>query len=227
MLIGLRRPAILLPEEEQDEIRCKEFFLHELAHLARGDVFWNFLGRISTAILFFQPLLWLLVRRLAVSAEEVCDDYVIYFGFDRPGYARRLIEIAEQYQPMPAVGAGVISLRSFVGRRIVRILDSSRQLSTCLSRRMVLSVALTSIAITCLMALLTLGANQIAAADADSPALETNEKAAETTEQKPEEYRLEAERVAIYNITGDVEVVPGSGSAVVVEVRRGEKTPSN
>jgi protocatechuate 3,4-dioxygenase beta subunit len=167
LLIGLCRPAILLPEEEKVDARCREILVHELAHLARGDCFWNFLGRLSTAVLFFQPFLWILVRRLAASAEEVCDDYVVHICTDRSAYARRLVEIAKQYQPQPAAGVGVISLRSFVGRRIERILDSSRKISIRLGRRAVISVWATSLAVTCLMGLLNFSGKQVAAVAAD------------------------------------------------------------
>ena len=167
LLIGLRRPAILLPEEEKADAHCREILVHELAHLARGDCFWNFLGRLSTAVLFFQPFLWILVRRLAASAEEVCDDYVVHICTGRAAYARRLVEIAEQYQPQPAAGVGMISLRSFVGRRIERILDSSRKISIRLGRRAVISVWATSLAVACLMGLLNFSGKQVAAVAAD------------------------------------------------------------
>ena len=137
-LVGLVWPAILLPEEENAAASTRrEILVHELAHLARRDPWWKLLGRVGTALLFFQPLLWLLGRRMAVAAEEVCDDYVLDFGCDRRGYARQLVEVAQRYQPAQAVGVGMISLRSWVGRRVVRILDSSRQLSLRAGRRLV------------------------------------------------------------------------------------------
>jgi beta-lactamase regulating signal transducer with metallopeptidase domain/HEAT repeat protein len=163
VLLGLRKPSIVLPEETPEPEKCKAIFAHELAHLARGDVFWNFLAHLSTAVLFFQPLLWLIVRRLGDSAEEVCDDYVVRFGFDRIGYARRLVEIAERYQPLPIAGVGVLSLRSSIRRRIDRILDTSRRLSTRLGRRAVLLIAMISITATCLAGLLAFGEDQAAA----------------------------------------------------------------
>jgi len=80
LLLGTFRAAILLPEEK-GETASREVLVHELAHLARGDVAWNLLGRVGSALWFFQPLMWLLVRRMVVAAEEVCDDYVLHLGF--------------------------------------------------------------------------------------------------------------------------------------------------
>ena len=95
-LVGLFRPAILLPEEESAAASSREILVHELAHLARHDLLWKLLGRVGTAMFFFQPLLWLLLRRMVVAAEEVCDDHVLEFGCDRGGYARQLVEVAQR-----------------------------------------------------------------------------------------------------------------------------------
>ena len=84
-LDGLRRPAILLPDDVDENLR--ETFIHELAHLVRRDGLWNLLRRSATAALWVQPLLWVLSRRLEATAEEVCDDYVVHWGAERAHYA--------------------------------------------------------------------------------------------------------------------------------------------
>ena len=60
-LDGIRRPVILLPDGVDENLH--ETFVHELAHLLRRDGLWNLLRRSSTALLWMQPLLWLLSRR--------------------------------------------------------------------------------------------------------------------------------------------------------------------
>ena len=135
LLVGLFRPAILLPrlKEHLHIVASREVLLHELAHLARRDCLWHLLGRIATALLFFQPLLWLIVRGIEETAEEVCDNYVIEKTADRRSYVRQLANLAERLQfprTEAAVGVGVIAFKSALGRRIVRILDQTRNLST-------------------------------------------------------------------------------------------------
>lgn len=129
-LTGLMRPAVLLPDAEMD-LPIRDVLLHELAHLRRHDCHWNLLSQLAVAMFFYQPLLWWLTRRLEATAEEVCDDYVVEFGGDREEYAHRLVDIAElscgAYSP---AGVGMVSLRSMLARRVVRILDRSRSLST-------------------------------------------------------------------------------------------------
>ncbi len=135
-LDGLTRPAILLPEDVGKNLR--ETFLHELAHLARRDGVWNLLRRWATAAFWFQPLLWVLSRRLEAVAEEVCDDYVVHWGAERASYAGHLLELAGRALPPSApASVGMVSLRSMLARRIVRILDTSRSLSTRAGRRAV------------------------------------------------------------------------------------------
>jgi beta-lactamase regulating signal transducer with metallopeptidase domain len=153
---GLRSPAILLPDDADVDLR--DTFVHELAHLARRDVHWNLLRKSASALLWFQPLLWVLSRRLEVTAEEVCDDYVVQFGANRASYAGLLLELAGRALP-PALpsAVGMISLRSLLARRVVRILDSSRSLSTKAGTRAVWLMLVTGLAGTLLAGLLGVG----------------------------------------------------------------------
>lgn len=155
-LDGLRRPAILLPEEAEANLR--ETFIHELAHLSRRDGLWNLLRRVASALFWFQPLLWVLSRRIEESAEEVCDDFVVAFGSDRTQYAGHLLELAGRtLPPLAPAGVGMISLPSMLGRRIRRILDSSRQLSTRAGRRAIAATLIAGLAGTILAGLVGVG----------------------------------------------------------------------
>jgi beta-lactamase regulating signal transducer with metallopeptidase domain len=182
-LVGIFRPVVLLPEEENTQADDREVLVHELAHLARGDQVWGVVGRIGTAVLFFQPLVWLLVRRMVLAAEEVCDDYVILLGFDRPAYARRLVEVAERYQPAPALALGMVSLRFQVSRRVVRILDSSRQLSTRTSRRARVFIVAATLVGTILAGALSVG-NRVVAA----PGAQEDQHAAQSGVSKADDF---------------------------------------
>ena len=97
-LVGHWRPTVLLPEDtEPDSLR--EVFLHELAHLRRRDWLWSIIGRAVKCLLCCQPLVGILVRKDAIAAEEVCDDFVLQHGGCRDGYLQQLINIAEQSLP--------------------------------------------------------------------------------------------------------------------------------
>ena len=139
-LAGLRDPWILLPENECS-LSIQDVLVHELAHLRRNDCHWNLLRQVATSIFFFQPLLWVLSRRLEVTAEEVCDDFVVELGGNRTEYAHRLVDIAElSTASISAAGVGVVSFRSMVEQRVSRIIDTSRTLSTRASKMILVSV---------------------------------------------------------------------------------------
>ncbi len=138
-LAGVVRPAILLPEELPD-VPLSTVFVHELAHLRRHDCFWNVMRQAVSALLFFQPLVWRLSRRLETTAEEVCDDYVVEHGADRLTYADILVSMAERsWLPTSPAVVPLVTFRSSLGRRVARILDRTRRLS--------LSVSLTALAL--------------------------------------------------------------------------------
>ena len=104
-LDGLRRPAILLPEDAEENLR--ETFIHELAHLERRDGLWNLLRHVATAFFWVQPLLWCLSKRLEATAEEVCDDYVVELEADQFPIRRPSARIGRA----PAAAAGAVGRR--------------------------------------------------------------------------------------------------------------------
>lgn len=167
-LLGHWRPAILLPEEI-DPASYDQIFLHELAHLRRGDWLWTIIGRAAQSILWCQPLMWILHRQHLSVAEEICDDYVIAHGCDRENYLQQLIQIAELSLPQTrAVGVSMVGFRSKLGRRTARILDTTRVISTQAGRRFVAVALLGALITTTGVALVEIGQaeqNTIASAD--------------------------------------------------------------
>ncbi|MBN1420856.1 MAG: hypothetical protein JXP34_18945 [Planctomycetes bacterium] len=130
LLAGVRSPAIVLPEgdagDEGEAIDAA--LLHELAHLKRRDVAWNGLAHLARALLFFQPLVWLLARRLEDASDLACDDTVVACGLRPKAYAHALLAWAARERPSwreALAGAGVIRFRSSLGQRVARILDGS------------------------------------------------------------------------------------------------------
>ena len=114
-------------------------------------------------VLWLQPLLWRLKSRMQECAEEVCDDYVVQFGTDRCDYADRLARIAERFVPAATqVGIGIVSYRSSLGRRVSRILDSSRRLQTQAGRKAIAALASGAIAVVLAVSLIDFDRSPIA-----------------------------------------------------------------
>ena len=93
---GLRKPVIVLPETatlwSTEERRA--VLTHELSHVARRDVFWQFLTAFCCAIYWFHPLVWFTAWRLRVEREIACDDLVVLAGEEAPVYASILLRLA-------------------------------------------------------------------------------------------------------------------------------------
>jgi beta-lactamase regulating signal transducer with metallopeptidase domain/protocatechuate 3,4-dioxygenase beta subunit len=214
-LDGIRRPAILLPDDAEDNLR--DTFVHELAHLARRDGLWNLLRLGATALFWMQPLLWVLSRRLETTAEEVCDDHVVHFGADRARYAGLLLELAEKRMlPLMPTGVGMISLRSMLARRVTRILDSSRVLSTRASRRALTATLVFGLIGTTLAGLLGVsGATPKANGDEPKAGAKTKAEAARRTGSEPRTLRGKVL---------DPDGKPAEGAVVIVERFRASAT---
>jgi TonB family protein len=77
---GIFSAAIVLPLELARTLSAKDLqctIEHELAHLRRGDVASNAVQRIIEAVLFWNPWVHLVARRLVGEREAACDDRAV------------------------------------------------------------------------------------------------------------------------------------------------------
>jgi hypothetical protein len=129
-----RFPAATYPVDFGDDASLRAILAHELAHLARRDCAWMLLARFACALLWPQPLIWLLCRLLTQATEEACDQEVLReAGCSPRTYARCLLALAERLAPLPPHGTVVhagaaateaVAFRSSLGRRVHHILQS-------------------------------------------------------------------------------------------------------
>ena len=147
-LAGIWHPTIWLPaawETDFDEVTLQVILAHELAHHTRRDCAWTLLLRLTRAALWMQPLLWLLARQLEQASEEACDLMALTPDCPPRRYADCLLSLAERVLPSSAertLGAGVVPVRSSLGRRIQNILDRRNQTMITLSTRLRVAVTL-------------------------------------------------------------------------------------
>ncbi len=122
-VVGMISPVVLLPEDYDvgDEVLC-----HELAHCARHDCLWNFLGQLLAVLVPLQPLIASFLHLLEETSDFACDDYVLAHRYDARSYARRLVDCAERlcfYVSGAHAGAHLLPWKSGLRRRIDHILD--------------------------------------------------------------------------------------------------------
>ncbi|WP_238654453.1 M56 family metallopeptidase [Paenibacillus piscarius] len=107
-LSGLMRPWIFVPEQALRELeasRLRHILAHELAHYKRRDMLWNLLGSIAATLHWFNPLMWLAIRRMKIDREVACDAYVlevlgeeeaIEYGLTLVEFLKRLSRVRER-----------------------------------------------------------------------------------------------------------------------------------
>lgn len=124
---GILNRSLFLPAAARSWTREKRevVLLHELAHSRRRDVLVQTLTRLTCALHWVNPLVWLAEKRLKLEAEKACDDLVLEAGAEPSKYARHLLSLARASAAVPVVGAAA-TRRSNVSERIDSILDSKR-----------------------------------------------------------------------------------------------------
>lgn len=138
---GVLRPCILLPQEmaeRGDRTELTAALAHEVAHLARRDVPWTYATRLVQSLLWFQPLVWGLHRRMVAASEELCDLQAVQNGLKRETYADcllRLAEAASRPRIESALGSRMATKRSSLSVRIEALLDARRARVLRLSKR--------------------------------------------------------------------------------------------
>jgi bla regulator protein BlaR1 len=79
-IFGATRPWLLMPENVLrglDQEKLRYVILHELAHLKRKDIVFNWIFYVLGMIYWFNPLLWLALRRMRLDREIACDATVL------------------------------------------------------------------------------------------------------------------------------------------------------
>jgi hypothetical protein len=124
---GLARPVILLNQGALDATdEAEAIIAHELAHVISMDWAKLLLGRIVTALYWFNPLVWLLVRDAHQLREEAADDAVLAADVAGPDYAALLVHTARHDCRAAMLAAhGVAPGKGSLQRRVHRVLDHS------------------------------------------------------------------------------------------------------
>jgi len=77
MLIGFFRPVVLLPSTIMTSDGLPFILRHELVHLQRNDLWYKGLVLLATAVHWFNPVVYLMAKAIAVQCEISCDERVL------------------------------------------------------------------------------------------------------------------------------------------------------
>ena len=129
-LFGVFRLRLLLPAGlaarfTRDELRY--IFLHELAHVKRGDLWLNWLVTALQVMHWFNPLIWLGFARLRADRELACDELVLLHAGERTGetYGGTIIKLLEGLSRPAAIPGliGILEDKHQMRRRIAMIVN--------------------------------------------------------------------------------------------------------
>lgn len=124
---GFLRPWLLLPPEITDWPRQRQesVLRHEIAHVRRGDTFWEAVVRLACAIHWLNPLIWFAAARLRAEREHACDDIVLLCGTSASDYAADLLSVARQFHSpsRDSVSAIAMARPSRLRTRLMAVLD--------------------------------------------------------------------------------------------------------
>lgn len=106
---GLRPTHLIIPRHFSRQFSPPEIrsvFLHEMAHIRRGDLLWNWITLVVESLHWFNPLVWWAGRRFTAERELLCDRFVLakLSGKDQHTYGQALIKTVEYgIRPSPVI----------------------------------------------------------------------------------------------------------------------------
>lgn len=112
LTLGLFKPAIMLPIDIEKRLTEKQLslvLLHELAHIQRRDILWNWLAYGIALLHWFNPLIWIASKRMKADMEMACDAKVLAHlsPQDRNDYGLTLINLSQLSSKHPSFSHGL------------------------------------------------------------------------------------------------------------------------
>jgi beta-lactamase regulating signal transducer with metallopeptidase domain len=132
-LFGVIRLRLLVPRGFEAQFAGRELryiFLHELAHVKRGDLWLNWLVTALQIMHWFNPLLWLGFARLRADRELACDELALLRAGDSAGtaYGETVVKLLENLSRPAAIPGlvGILEDKKQMRRRISMIANFRR-----------------------------------------------------------------------------------------------------
>jgi len=133
VLVGLVYPALILPLGARERFSTQELrfiFLHEFAHLKRGDLILQWLVALLQIVHWFNPVLMYAFRRMRIDREPATDALVLSRAGEeqKESYGQVLVKLLEHYQVRRAfpTWVGILEDKDQIRRRISLIVGFTR-----------------------------------------------------------------------------------------------------
>ncbi len=129
MLLGIFRPAIILPDREYEEEQINNIILHETWHYKRRDLILKWVVTITNAVHWFNPIAYLIRKEINIACELSCDEAVIRKMSDenKQSYGDTLISVvADRRCPVGIVSMTMCEDKQKLKDRLLSIMQYKR-----------------------------------------------------------------------------------------------------
>jgi len=130
ILLGVVRPAIVLPDRPLADNDLRYALLHELTHARRQDGLLKWIAAAATSIHWLNPLAYVIQYELNRSCELACDEAVTirFSPDDRRRYGSLLLAVASMTgAPSPAMFSAMVEDKRNLKERLGVIMSSKKQ----------------------------------------------------------------------------------------------------
>jgi beta-lactamase regulating signal transducer with metallopeptidase domain len=155
-VFGVFRPVLVLPAESVRSLsqkRTEHILLHELAHIKRGDLLVNTFYLLLQIVYWFNPLLWLIRRRLQHIRELCCDATVAEILRKKTiDYRETILEVTRRYLAKHVEpGIGLLGMVETSSSLLVRLKWLEKKTWQYRGVRFVITVIVVGIMLTCVL----------------------------------------------------------------------------
>ena len=132
MVIGFFKPIILFPIGILNQLSVEQvesIIAHELAHVRRNDYLINLFMTFAEVLLFFNPFVWWINRRIRIEREFSCDDLAINYTGDTLSFIKSLAQLEEWRMSGNSLAMAFGGSKKGVLARVQRIAQPSNRQS--------------------------------------------------------------------------------------------------
>ena len=127
LLLGLRKPKILLPDIELSPEELSMIIRHELIHFRQRDILAKFIILLATALHWYNPIIWLSSKAISLQCEISCDNETMINtnAEQRQQYSETLIGVIRQAKPQTLFATNFYCSKQSLKNRILSVMDMS------------------------------------------------------------------------------------------------------
>ncbi len=149
MMIGVFNPHILLPAYMIDKFERKyldPILLHEVCHIKRNDILKSYLYIMAKALHWFNPLVWVGIKKMKEDMEFACDQHVLRLLGKKQGieYCESLIQATRFLKAIriPQFASSLCEKKSNLKERVIKMINPQKKSKKAATISLVLAMVM-------------------------------------------------------------------------------------